>query len=139
MFSYRTKDQIEFADSPRPGGMTDKQSERGGVFGQLPTPYGRTGVFRGANWNMPRSVAAQDYGLISPDGVTPLPHSVMNPGLGCYGCSQNQGMSGCALGSCSPGLGVWEVSDGFKAVLGAGLAVGMLYLMWMGAKNIRLM
>jgi hypothetical protein len=123
------KDQIEWLDTPRPGGIASQQLERGGIFGQMPTPYGRPQMFQ-TQYNMPPSVAAQDYGLIAPDNVSALPHSIM--GMGCADCTQCK-----SLGSCK-GMGEMEIGSGFKFALGAGIALGMLYLMWLGSKNIRL-
>lgn len=131
MFGY-PKDTIEYSDTPRPQGIATVESVRGGVFGQDARPYGRTGMFK-ADWMMPMSVAAQDYGAVAPDNVSPLPGSVMNPtvGLGCANCTQCRGMGSCK--------GMGELGQGVSFALGAALAIGGLYLLWYWAKDNRLM
>lgn len=114
------KDTIEYSNTPRPGGIEDRQVYRGGIFGQQATPFGRPELFQ-TQYNMPPSVAAQDYGLIAPDNVSPLPHSIM--GMGCAG------------GQCCPqqGLGCIDFRAIGSTILGTVISLGALYLIYKGA------
>lgn len=133
MFAPGTRDQIEWLDTPNPGGIEHIETVRGGVFDQDVRPYGRTGVFR-SDYMMPQQVATQDYGVVNPDNVGTMPGSVMNsqlsgcPGMGCANCT-----------ACRQGMGAVDFSGGLGFVLGAGIAAGMLYLLWYWAKDNRLM